>query len=385
MNIGFVCNELPPAPAGGIGTFVVELARGLNDLGQTVHIVCVDKEVRSSMSEIVSPTLIIHRVPMTPGRLGGYLTRLKQYLFIRDLAEQNQIDIVEVPDFEGWCAGWSRLPVPVVVRLHGSATYFAAEMNHSIPRSVKLLERMAVQRADHVVSVSRYTAARSEEVFGFPLASTVIYNSVVLPDMHRVKTSFICRDLVCYSGTLLEKKGVFSLARAWPLVKQRRPNAKLMMIGRDGGHFGRTAVEIIRELAGTHADSIDFLGHRSKAELETLLTTADIAVYPSFSETFALAPMEAMALCVPTIYSNRASGPELIRHTVDGWLCDPANIAALAEQIVTLLDDETLRRQLGQAGRLRISEGCSHTKALEKNLSFYQQCIGQSHRLAASS
>src|SRR5580698_5201365 len=214
--------------------------------------------------------------------------------------------------------------------------------------------------------------------------SFVIHNSVVLPAADQVKADFAGRDLVCFSGTLVEKKGVFSLAQAWSLVKQRRPNARLMLIGKDGGHCGRPAIQVIRELAGNYADSIDCLGHRPKAEVEALLATADIAVYPSYSETFALAPMEAMALCVPTIYTTRASGPELIRHGIDGWLCDPGNINDLASQIVTLLESESLRRQLGEAGRRRIIDSCSYSAFLQKNLNFYRRCIGQSHLCAGA-
>ena len=384
MNFGFLCNEMPPAPAGGIGTFTTELVRGLTELGHGVHVISVDKQVNSNVSEIISPGLTIHRIPGKPGRLHGCLTRFQVYLLIRKLAAHKQIDVVEIPDFEGWCAGWGELTVPVIVRLHGSASYFGAEMNNPAPPPVRFLERLAVRRADHVVSVSRYTMDRSEEVFGFPLSATVIHNSVVLPAADQVKADFAGRDLVCFSGTLVEKKGVFSLAQAWSLVKQRRPNARLMLIGKDGGHCGRPAIQVIRELAGNYADSIDCLGHRPKAEVEALLATADIAVYPSYSETFALAPMEAMALCVPTIYTTRASGPELIRHGIDGWLCDPGNINDLASQIVTLLESESLRRQLGEAGRRRIIDSCSYSAFLQKNLNFYRRCIGQSHLCAGT-
>jgi glycogen synthase len=243
---------------------------------------------------------------------------------------------------------------------------------------------LAIQRADQVVSVSRYTADRTEELLGLPLSPTVIHNSVMLPDLARVKTDYRNRDLVAYSGTLVQKKGVFALARAWPLIKLRRPNARLMMIGKDGRHEGRSSIEVIRELAGSHADSIDILGHLPKEEMETLLTTADVAVYPSYSETFALAPMESMALCVPTIYTSRSSGPELMRHGVDGWLCDPDNIDELADQIVRLMENEPTRRRLGEAGRRRMSNDFPYNSSLQNNINLYQRCTTRANRLSDS-
>ncbi len=155
-----------------------------------------------------------------------------------------------------------------------------------------------------------------------------------------------------------------------------------MMIGRDGRHEGRSAIDLIRELAGKSADSIEFTGHLSKHELESVLTTADVAVYPSYSEAFALAPMEAMALCVPTIYTNRASGPELVRHNIDGLLCDPDKIQELANMLVTVLESESLRYRLGRAGRRRIREDFSYAESLQNNIRFYQSCIAQSNQSA---
>lgn len=374
MNIGFVCNELPPRPAGGIGTFTMELVRSLTGLGHRVHLASVDNQVRSNVFEAISPQLTIHRIEAHHGRLGGYLNRLRLFLLIRKLAVERQIDIVEVPDFEGWCAGWQSLPIPVVVRLHGSATYFADEMHSAISASTKFHERMAIQRADHVLSVSRYTADRTQTIFGLPLSPTTIYNSVTAPDQPRIKTDYRNHDLVCYSGTLIQKKGVFALAQAWPLIKQRQPNARLMMIGKDGLHEGRSSIEVIRELAGSCAASIEFTGHLPKQEMETKLTTADVTVYPSYSEAFALAPMESMALGVPTIYTTRASGHELIRHGIEGWLCDPDDIEDLANHVTHLLESEARRRQFGEAGRRRIIEDFSYQSLLQDNLDFYRLC-----------
>lgn len=378
MNIGIVCNELPPGPVGGIGTFTVELVRGITRLGHRIHLASVDNQVQSNVCEAISPQLTIHRIAAHRGRLGGYLNRIKLFLLIRKLAVERQIDMVEVPDFEGWCAGWQSLPIPVVVRLHGSATYFADEMRTAIPASLKFHERMAIRRADHVLSVSRYTADRTQELFGLPFSPTIIYNSVIPPDQARIKTDYRNRDLVCYTGTLIHKKGVFALAQAWLLVKLRRPNARLMIIGRDGRHEGRSSIEIIREFAGSCADSIDILGHLPKQEMEALLSTADVAVYPSYSEAFGLAPMESMALGIPTIYTTRASGRELIRHGIDGWLCDPDNIEDLANHIAHLLESEALRRQFGEAGRCRIIEGFSYQSLLLENIDFYRRCAAPS-------
>ena len=73
------------------------------------------------------------------------------------------MDLVEVPDWEGWAAGWPVLAAPVVARLSGSAAYFAAEMNRRVKRVAYWLERASLRRADFRCSESRYTARRTSE------------------------------------------------------------------------------------------------------------------------------------------------------------------------------------------------------------------------------
>ena len=83
MNIGFLCNELPPAPIGGIGTFIAELANGLNVAGHGVHIVSLDFSASVSSCEDVSTYLTIHRVAAGRGRFHGYLNRFKLFSKVR--------------------------------------------------------------------------------------------------------------------------------------------------------------------------------------------------------------------------------------------------------------------------------------------------------------
>ncbi len=81
-----------------------------------------------------------------------------------------------------------------------------------------------------------------------------------------------------------------------------------------------------------------------------------MAVFPSYAEAFAIAPLEAMAWGCPTIYSQRGSGPELIRHGDDGWLVDPDQTSDLSQAISRLLKDDVLANRLGTQGRRRIEE-----------------------------
>jgi glycosyltransferase involved in cell wall biosynthesis len=85
--------------------------------------------------------------------------------------------------------------------------------------------------------------------------------------------------------------------------------------------------------------------------------------------------MEAMACACPTIYSNRTSGPELVRDGVNGLLIDPDDPGAIATAIIRLLGDAALARRLGQAGRRHVAEHFSIDVLAAVNEAFYRDCL----------
>ena len=73
-------------------------------------------------------------------------------------------------------------------------------------------------------------------------------------------------------------------------------------------------------------------------------------------ETFGLAPVEAMSVGRPTIYSRTGPGPEVVEDGVSGLLCDPADPHDIAAKIDQILDQpRALAQRLGQAARQRVS------------------------------
>jgi glycosyltransferase involved in cell wall biosynthesis len=66
--------------------------------------------------------------------------------------------------------------------------------------------------------------------------------------------------------------------------------------------------------------------------------------------------MEAMAMEIPCVATRITGVPELIRDGVDGCLVTPSDEDELVQAIASLMDDPNLRRRLGAAGRVRVTE-----------------------------
>lgn len=379
MRLCFVCNEYPPGPHGGIGTMTQVLARALARAGHQVRVVGMYPTEYPAPGYEEDNGVRVWRLRQSAYRLGWIPARYRLFRTIRRWSRRAAIDLVEVPDWEGWAAGWPRLSVPVVVRLNGAASYFTAEVGHSVKRSLFWLERASLRRADSWCSSSQYTADKTRRMFALPSGpDAVLYNPVEVPTVTQAPRS---TNKVVFSGTLTAKKGIISLMKAWPRVLETRPDAELHIYGKDDlTDDGQPMQAYLRsQLDGQKSGSVYFHGHVARPRLLEELQTARAAVFPSYAEAFALAPLEAMACGCPTVYSTRGSGPELIRHAQDGLLLDPARPDDIAEAITSLLEDDAMAERLGEAGRRRV-QGCFSVQAmLPKNEAFYVKCISDFH------
>lgn len=380
-RLAFVCNEYPPGPHGGLGTMVQVLGRALVRAGHQVRVVGLAPPAHHGpeCEDDEGVQVVRLRTPTGPG--GWLLGRQRLFATIRRWACDGAIELVEVPDWEGIAAGWPALPVPVVCRLNGSATYFAAELGRPVGRLTRTLERRSLARADAWCSASRYTAERTRALLRPSRdASAILFNPVELAGPEGAG-----RDphVVVFSGTLTEKKGVVQLAEAWPYVVARHPRAELHLYGKDGrGPTGESMRDYLLARLGVTGDHVRFHGHVPRAVLSSALARARVAVFPSYAEAFAVAPVEAMAAGCPTVYSPRGSGRELIDHGHDGLLADPDDVPALAAAVSSVLADDALAARLGPAGRARVARQCALEVVVPRNEAFHAGCIDEFRRRA---
>ena len=122
---------------------------------------------------------------------------------------------------------------------------------------------------------------------------------------------------------------------------------------------------------------VKFHGHCDRQDIFAALRSARLAVFPSYAEAFALAPLESMGLGCPTIASSRGAGSELMEHGQHGLLVDPDNHHQIAESMLLLLSDDQLAQRLGRAGRQRVLETFTIDRLRRQNEQFYDHCIDQ--------
>jgi glycosyltransferase involved in cell wall biosynthesis len=171
------------------------------------------------------------------------------------------------------------------------------------------LERSTLARSCFWCSCSRYTTDMTAQVFRLrPVSPHVIYNPV--PISGAANPWSPTRVKVVVTGTLAAKKGVIQLTRVWPEVVRAIPDARLHIYGRDGKSpaGGSMREHLIAMLPGSARESVVFHGVVSHSSIVEVLRSAQVAMFPSHSEAFGMAPMESMSQGCPTAIRSAPAG-----------------------------------------------------------------------------
>lgn len=158
------------------------------------------------------------------------------------------------------------------------------------------------------------------------------------------------RPLVVCAARLASEKGLETLISAIEIVRQSCPEVLCLVAG-EGDLHDALQQQIDAAQLG---ENFRLLGFQDN--VFPLVRAADLFVLPSLNEPFGLSIIEAMALEKPVV-ATRAGGPlEIVADEESGILVAPSNAAEMARAISRLLDDETLRAQMGVTARARYCE-----------------------------
>lgn len=142
-----------------------------------------------------------------------------------------------------------------------------------------------------------------------------------------------------FVGSNFTIKGGEVLLAAWRLVRERLPQARLVVVGPP------------RPPAGADLDGVEWRGHvADRAELTRLFEAASVFAMPSLFEAWGHVFLEAMGCGLPCIGTTRGAMPELIAGEETGLLVEPGEPEQLAEALVRLLADPALAERWGRRG-----------------------------------
>ncbi|MGY1682939.1 glycosyltransferase family 4 protein [Geodermatophilus sp. SYSU D01176] len=336
LHLGFEDPLMPGSGGGSVRTR--EIDRRLAAGGMEVTVLttrypgCVDGEVEGVRYDHVGI-----------GRGVNRLTRLVGYLVMLPVAVRRHRDadlVVEdfLPPFSSMAVPlWTRRPVIGMVQwLH------AREKTRQYKLPFHLVERAAVRTHRRLIAVSQGTAERLTSMN--PRASVEVIGNGVEPALFD-QPAQLGRDLLCIGRLELEGKGLDLLLRAWATA-HRAVDGDLVIAG-TGPDEAR--VRQLVERLGL-SSRVRFAGWVSGADKTRLLSASRLVVVPSRAETFGIVAVEALAAGTPVLAFDIPCLREVVPPDC-GRLVPPFDVAALAEELAALHDDEDLLRAMGAAGR----------------------------------
>lgn len=224
------------------------------------------------------------------------------------------------------------------------AHFHAGDFDHYYERQSEFGKRFIVaglRRSHKLIAVSQASAQRLRELLpdeNIVMIPNGIRMQDFAPQTHE-RDAFV---RVLFVGGMGKLKGERDLLRALQVSAERAPQLRVSLLG-----HGAETVAALCDECGLRA-RIEHLGPVPHAARAQFFRQADIFVLPSYGEGMPMSVLEALAAGLPVIATNVGGIPELITHCAEGFLFAPGNVSELAEHIVTLANDASLRAQMGR-------------------------------------
>ena len=240
------------------------------------------------------------------------------------------------------------------------------------------LEGESARNANLVVTVSNYSAEKAVEFYDVDEAKIRVVPNGVDPerfkpaedgDALKRKLGFGGKPIVLFVGRLIPRKGLQFLVEAAKRVVKERGDALFVIVG-----DGPLRSNLIAHLVGINmSGNFLFLGDVKENILPTLYNCADVFVLPSVQEGQGIALLEAQASAKPVVAFNVGGVREAVREGQSGLLVERGNSSLLAEAILKLLSDSSLRRKMGASGREFVLANYTWDICAEKMLRIYHE------------
>ena len=324
MKILMLAWEFPPNIVGGLGRHSYNLVKALSKLGINIDLFLPRGEytIIPGVDYTILPEEIKFSVYSSIQNLNmTYSDLIGRVMAYADSAARAAIkknfDIIHAND---WLTALAGVKIKELTGKKLIMTIHSTEYTRTIGHPWKFIEdieRMAVQKADVVVTVSEYSKKMISDLYGIPLEKIkVIYNAIDESEYSKRRLNANSK-LVLYVGRLSPQKGVDHLIRAFKIVSQSDKDAVLGIAGEGPELEKLVDISIDLNLQG----KVVFFGRVSEDELRFLYSIASVFVMPSVSEPFGITALEAIASRVPTIISIESGVSEVVNNTfkVNFW------------------------------------------------------------------
>jgi len=285
----------------------------------------------------------IFKVLKTAFRLWKFL-RLKQIRIIHSYSPRNNILSALVGKLSGVSVIW-----------HERNLIYKEEPDRS---------RQFFFLPERIICNSKAVAQRFENQKHFLKKVRVVHNGVNLERFKFLKDDFGLRSSLGLDGVkvvgmvsnLNKRKGLEFLIQRVPLVVEKIPNVKFLIVGGEFPDEGGGRLKELQNLVESLGIQKHVIFTNFQDNVCSYLNILDLFVHVTTKEACSRAILEAMACSRAVIAMNDGGNPELVDDQKTGILIDPNDSETFAVKIIELLLNDQKRTMMGRQGRLRVEE-----------------------------
>lgn len=350
---------------GGIHTF--NIARWLVEFGHEVTVLSAKTSLYSNeidpllpdYEEVEGIKIIRSKRPYKYGATVSSLPALfEQYSQLKKMIKNSEVDIVNSVTYR------SCLPlitaakgkVPCIATIHaillkggffgfdGWRNFESGKLSASAITGCLVENIMVHLPYDGLMTTSDWM---SEELSRFYPKKPIktIYGGVDLQEIDKVAYDSKAQNQIVFLGSVIKHKNIFDAIEATKLARKEIKDLKLVIIS-SGGEYEETIKNICNE-----NELVEYYKKPEREQIYKILKESSLLIHPSESETFGIAPVEALACGTPFVGYDVPSMREIVQRTQGGELVPYKDCKALYQKICELLGDKSKREKLARRGR----------------------------------
>ena len=391
MKIALVCPaSFPATQFGGIVFLAVDIAREISELGHDVTIYTTDLDFSNGSNKFNKKLPRLEQLEKFKINRSHTWFSVKLFFFNPSIYKQlsaDKPDIIHTIGLRSFqsTASWmisKKYNIPLVVSDQGGLTTHPFLKQSSfilklIYKVQNLLIKQFLKQSSAVSSANEYENNIFLDLYsksnikiirnGVNLKSLVSQKN--FKEIYEINSKFIL-----FVGRFSKSKGIETLINAINIIKNEIKSREtiLVIMGVDFGYEDEM-FSLIKKF--DLSDQIIVIKNPPRENVISAYGESEFLVLPSQWELSPLVPLESFAFKKPVISTNSHGIPYTIQNNKNGILVEPENPEELSNAIIKLLDNPSLRDNLGSAGYDFVQKECNCISMAKNHLKLYQNIL----------
>jgi glycosyltransferase involved in cell wall biosynthesis len=329
LQVFQVCPEFPFH--GGVERHVLDLSIALTEHGAKVTVLATNPGNRLKNYDCLNGIEVRRFRSWNPNE--SYYFAPELYTFLASITSSRTV--VHAHNYQALPVVMAALAkrrnhLPLVITPHFHP-FGGTRFRTALKRIYRRVGRSVLQVSDAVIALSEFERLSLKTEFRLSDSKILVVPAGSERSIPRRRG---VSDTILYVGRLEKYKGLDYLIRTLPLVCERVPTTRLLVVG--SGPDEPRLRSLAKEIGVT--SSVDFLGNVSSNELENLYTRAAVVALLSEYEAYSLVIGEALSHNVPVVASRVGAIPEIYGSEQNCFLVRyPPQIHELAQKVVQIL------------------------------------------------